>query len=84
MAGKQGDVCTLPPSLKSLNRGLTGFSHIYHACSLHTSFLSQGCVLRVASGNGEGKQDAHFKDREGLGSSNWPRLANRTIVAAVL
>lgn len=66
------DFHTCPPDFKSYIGAITGFSHIQGALTgfghvpspdiLITPLLSQGFILGAASGNGEGKQNAHSKN----------------------
>lgn len=54
-------------------------SPIFHPDSLNSTFLSQGCILGIASGNGESKWNTHSKDGEREGRPiAWAQLrANR-------
>lgn len=47
MAAGGADLCTCPTELIGINRGLTGFGHVYGPDDLNNISLSQGCVLEV-------------------------------------
>lgn len=55
--------------LKFYTEVLTGFSRGPSPNSFNATFLSQGCILGVASGSGEGKWNAHSKPWGGGGST---------------
>lgn len=46
-------------------KALISFSHVYHPDGFQTTLLAQGCVLAAASGAGEDKWDAYYRQGEG-------------------
>ena len=61
-----------PPTriLKVSIEASNGFGHILSPISLNTTFLSQGCILRAASGSQEGKQKHIPRTGKGWVASN--------------
>lgn len=67
MASKPVDLYThsFAEILKVYIDTFAGFSYVPGPGSPHSMFLSQGCILREASGIREGKQNTLSKDRKG-------------------
>lgn len=86
VASKQVDLHTHSPAgiLKVYIDAFPGFSHVSSPGSLHAMFLSQGCILRAASGSRESKQNTNFKDREGSGETPvaWVQLVSQQAVTS--
>ena len=60
--------------LESLYRVIIGFSHVYYADDLSTTFLSQCCTLGEASRNWEGKWSTCSENRWAGGKPPTARL----------
>lgn len=62
--------------IKVYTEALTEFTDVYYPDTLNITFLSQGYILGAASGTGEGKWNAHFKDKILVGSLQLPSSAS--------
>lgn len=61
------DLCAHLPSLRSLSKALTRFTHVHHAGVLNTTSTSQGHVLGAASGSRKGKRSSLSQEDGGGG-----------------
>ena len=82
---KTSRFCACLPAriLKVYIEVLTRFSHIHSPDSLNSTFPFQGCILKKASGNGEGKQYT-FQGRE-MGKKPliaWVQLKGQLVVTS--